>query len=241
MSQDHRPTHAGAPLTIGAVQPQMAGGLAVRSPALDMDGWIDPQFSADGDNVSPPLSWNLMPEAESFALVVEDPDAPGDNPFIHWLLWDIPGDCSELPAGVALGAHPEGLGDAVQGHNDAGTQGWYGPKPPMGHGVHHYHFQLFALGKRLGMGPNTKLPDLLNALKGNTLASGELVGLFEIRDPVADAASPGRTGSYGAEPSNAHAPEGQGAQGRGGLDRDDPDQHAPHTPDGEVRPRSGEG
>ncbi len=241
MSQDHRPPHAGSHLTIHAVQPQLAGGLAVRSTALDAEGRIDSQFSADGENVSPPLSWNLMPEAESFALVVEDPDAPGDTPFLHWLIWDIPGDCAELPRGVSLGANPHQLPGAVQGRNDAGTQGWYGPKPPVGHGVHHYHFQLFALGKRLGMGPENNLMDVLNALKGNTLASGELVGLFENPDPVADARSPGRTGSYGVEPSNTHQPPQHDVQGRGGLDRDDPDLHAPHTPDGEVRRRSGEG
>ena len=241
MSQDQRPAHAGAPLAIGAVQAQLAGGLAVRSTALDAEGWIDPQFSADGENVSPPLSWNLMPEAETFALVVEDPDAPGDRPFVHWIIWDIPGTCAELPRGVSSDgpiSEPQG---AIQGRNDAGTFGWYGPKPPMGHGVHHYHFQLFALGKRLGMGPQTNLYDLLNALKGNTVASGELVGLFEVRDPVADAPSPGRTGSYGADPSTANQPERQTVQGRGGLDRDDVDLHAPHTADGEVRPRSGEG
>ena len=236
MSNDHRPAHAGAPLTIGAVQAQMAGGLAVRSTAVDLDGRIDPIFSADGDNTSPPLSWNLVPEAESFALLVEDPDAPGDRPFIHWLLWDIPGTATELPAGVGEGA--KALDGAVQGRNDAGKHAWYGPKPPVGHGVHRYHFQLFALGKRLGMGPETGLPDLLNALKGNTIASGELVGTFETLDPVADAASPGRTGGYGQDASNAHPAAGEVAQGRGGLDRDDPDRHAPHTPSGEVQPKA---
>jgi Raf kinase inhibitor-like YbhB/YbcL family protein len=238
---EHGPSpHAGEPLTIQAVAPATAGALVVRSPAVDADGYIDPIHAADGDNRSPALTWTAVLEAESFALVVEDPDAPGDAPFVHWLIWDIPGTAKDLAAGVPLGPGPEVPQGAVQGRNGMGQHGWFGPRPPVGHGVHRYHFQLFALGKRLGMGPDTPLSELLNALKGNTLASGELVGLFERRDPIGDAPSPARTGSYGTDASNSSASSQDMAAGRGGLDGDDPDRHAPHGPDGEVRRRSGD-
>lgn len=232
--------HAGAPLTIQAVAPLAQRTLVMRSTALDADRWIDPIFSADGENRSPPLSWTAVLEAESFALVVEDPDAPGDEPFIHWLIWDIPGTATALPRGIEAAAHPGEPAGAVQGRNGRGGYGWFGPRPPLGHGVHRYHFQLFALGKRLGMGPETGPKELVNAVKGSVIACGELVGLFENRDPVADAPSPGRTGSYGAEPSNVQATAHEAEAGRGGLDADDPDRHAPHDPDGEVRRRGGD-
>ncbi|MBA4792223.1 MAG: YbhB/YbcL family Raf kinase inhibitor-like protein [Phenylobacterium sp.] len=239
MAQSTKPEHAGAPLTIQAVGPLTSRGLVLRSPALDDDGWISAIYSADGDNISPALSWTAVLEAESYALVVEDPDAPGDEPFIHWMIWDIPGDVTELARDIAKTPEPQGLGRAHQGRNGNGGFGWFGPRPPQGHGVHRYHFQLFALGKSLGMTPDTQLKELLNALKANAIASGELVGLFENRDPVADARSPGRTGSYGETPSNEQATEHEKEAGRGGLDADDRDQHAPHRPGGEVQPRGG--
>lgn len=175
------PEHASVPLTIQAVQPVMPTTIVVTSPAIDDAGFIDPIYSANGDNISPALSWTAVLEAESFALVVEDPDAPRDKPFVHWLMWDIPGTATTLDQGVGLENAPNGV---VQGRNDLGKPGWFGPRPPAGHGVHRYHFQLFALSKRLGMSPDTPLSELLNALKGCTLASGELVGLFETRDPA---------------------------------------------------------
>jgi Raf kinase inhibitor-like YbhB/YbcL family protein len=182
MSDAHH--SAGADITIHRVQPQEHGRMFVlTSSALDEHANIDPVFSVDGDNLSPALSWTQIPEAETYALVVEDPDAPRERPFVHWMIWNIPGTAGGLPQGVPQSANPGGdLGSAVQGENDGGQHGYMGPKPPAGHGVHHYHFQLFALSAALHLGPNTKLPELVNALKGLTLASAEMVGLFETPD-----------------------------------------------------------
>jgi Raf kinase inhibitor-like YbhB/YbcL family protein len=180
VSDDHHT--AGDDIVIHKVKPQETGRLLhITSPALDEGGYITDPFSAYYDNISPRLEWSFVPEAAAFALVVEDPDAPRETPFVHWLIWDIPGQATGLPQGVghdrkiAAGE----LAGATQGRNDGGEVGYMGPKPPEGHGVHHYHFQLFALSKRLEMDPNTRLPDLLNALKQTTLASAELVGLYE--------------------------------------------------------------
>ncbi|MDP8916850.1 MAG: YbhB/YbcL family Raf kinase inhibitor-like protein [Pseudomonadota bacterium] len=209
MSQSRPPEHAGTPIAIMAVRPQMDRTLEVRSPAVGEDGRIDPLFSATGDNVSPPLSWTAVPEAESYAVVVEDPDAPGDEPYVHWLIWDLPGTVTELAQAVVAAPQPPSPEGAVQGLNGSRTFGWFGPKPPAGHGVHHYHFQVFALSKRLGMGPETGLPQLLNALKGTTLASGELIGTFEtpdipqIREGRHDVAPEGFAGRPGDEPRGA--------------------------------------
>ena len=174
------PEHSGAAITILKVQPYEHAEIPVTSTAVNADGWLDPVFSKAQDNMSPPLEWTSVLEAETYALIVEDPDAPMEKPFIHWMMWNIPGKLNGLPQGVAPGKHPEGLETAVQGMNSLGEPGWTGMAPPPGHGVHHYHFQLFALTKALDFPPHTPLEELLNALRGNTVAKGELVGLFEI-------------------------------------------------------------
>lgn len=176
------PAHSGKAITLQKVRPYEGETIVVTSDAVDVDGWIDPIFSHDGDNVSPPLAWTMVQSAQTYALVVEDPDAPREDPVIHWLMWNIPGEATSLPQGVVNAARPVTPQQAVQGKNTDGDFGYMGPKPPKGHGVHHYHFQLFALSTRLEMGPETTLPELLNALKANTIASGELVGLFETPD-----------------------------------------------------------
>jgi Raf kinase inhibitor-like YbhB/YbcL family protein len=167
-------------------------------------------------------------------LIVEDPDAPGDRPFLHWLLWNIPGDADALPGGISREAHPEKLPGAVQGRNGTGSLGWHGPKPPPGHGPHRYHFQIFALSERLDhLDETTSLETLVSALKGLTLASGEAIGVYERADRSLDRPSPGRTGSYGLM---AEGPtEAERHAGREGLDEDDLDRHAPHDPEGVVR------
>ncbi|MEI9963836.1 MAG: YbhB/YbcL family Raf kinase inhibitor-like protein [Caulobacteraceae bacterium] len=125
-----------------------------------------------------------MLEAESFVLVLEDPDAPREQPFVHWLIWNIPGTAVGLPRGVPTEPRIKDgeLKGAVQGRNDAGVFGYYGPKPPPGHGVHHYHFQLFALDKTLPMEPTTPLAELLNALKRDSIAKADLIGTYEMAD-----------------------------------------------------------
>lgn len=192
MAERETESHSGAAITILRVTPYEHADIPVTSPAVDEGGWIDGVYSKAQDDMSPPLEWTGVLEAETYALVVEDPDAPRERPFIHWLLWDIPGELSGLPQGVAKTVHPEGLGTAVQGRNDLGDHGWTGMNPPAGHGVHRYHFQLFAVNRRLALPPETPLEELVNALKGSTIACGELVGLFE----TPDLDSPGRTGAY---------------------------------------------
>lgn len=169
-------THAsGEALTIQKVQPRDQGRLVLASPAFNDGERIPDQFTAYFDNISPPLSWTALPEAEAFALVVEDPDAPTDKPVTHWMVWNISGKADGLPRNAAT----EGMSGATQGKNAHGQYGYLGPKPPAGHGPHRYHFQLFALDKRLDMPASTPLAELLNALKGNTIGAAELIGVYE--------------------------------------------------------------
>jgi Raf kinase inhibitor-like YbhB/YbcL family protein len=176
----HQSHHSsGEDIVIHKVRPRDVGRLELASSAIDDEGRIQDRFTAYHDNVSPPLSWTRVIDAEAYALVVEDPDAPADQPFVHWMLWNIPGDMTSLPPGLPQRArldHPKG---AIQGRNAKGGIGYFGPRPPPGHGPHHYHFELFALDKRLPMEPDTPLHELLNALKGNTIAEADLVGVYE--------------------------------------------------------------
>ncbi len=198
----HAPEHSGGVIAILQVQPYMDTGVVVTSPAVGPEGRIDAVFSQDGDDVSPELAWSPVEEAQAWAVIVQDPDAPQTDPVTHWAIWDIPGQAVGLPQNIEKLNRPVTPQDAIQGRNGAGAYGWMGPKPPPGHGMHRYHFQVFALAKPLGLDPSTQLPDLINALKGNTVAAGELIGTFEAPDPQ-NLDSPGRTGSYGDSPATA--------------------------------------
>ena len=189
------PEHSGGVIAILQVQPYEGVGVVVTSPAVDVEGRLDPVHAQAGDDVSPALVWNMVPDAQSWAVIVQDPDAPREEPPIHWAVWDLPGASTGLPQNVEKVAKPVTPQGAVQGVNSRGEHGWMGPKPPPGHGVHRYHFQVFAVGKVLGLAPSTPLVEVIGALKGNTVASGELVATFETADPQ-DGDSPGRTGSY---------------------------------------------
>jgi Raf kinase inhibitor-like YbhB/YbcL family protein len=182
MAQHDTPAHSGKAIAILRVDPYEHGGIVVTSSAVDAEGRLDPVHSAAGDNTSPPLQWSGVLEAQSYVLIVQDPDAPRDEPVTHWVVWDIPGAATELAQDVGTAVHPDGLREATQGLNSHGRPGWTGMAPPQGGGVHRYHFQLFAVNRRLGLRPDASLEHLVEALKGNTIAKGELVGLFETPD-----------------------------------------------------------
>src|SRR5947207_8123336 len=106
---------------------------------------IPRKYTGDSkENVSPPLTWGAPPKGtQALALVVDDPDAPTPQPWVHWLIYNIPPDVRTLPKGVAPEATLRGPAGALQGKNSWGGVGYRGPEPPQGHGVHHYHFRLY--------------------------------------------------------------------------------------------------
>ena len=145
--------------------------LDLTSSAFQDGQPIPAQYGCDGANQSPPLSWGEPPEGtKSFALVVDDPDAPGGT-FRHWGAFDIPADMRSIAPGQAIGS---------QAVNDFGKAGYGGPCPPRGHGVHHYHFKLFALqADKLGLGANARVADVETAAAKQAIAQGGLVGIYE--------------------------------------------------------------
>jgi Raf kinase inhibitor-like YbhB/YbcL family protein len=149
--------------------------LRVESSAFGMNGSIPTQFTSDGDDIAPPLSWGQVPAGtKSIAVIVEDPDAPNpdapERTFTHWIVTGIPATTTGLRGGNSL---PD---RAVVGKNDWGKREWGGPNPPVGR--HRYFFKVYALDIELDA-PNTTRLELLAAMKGHILAQGELIGTYE--------------------------------------------------------------
>jgi Raf kinase inhibitor-like YbhB/YbcL family protein len=169
---------SGVPVAITRPQTQAQGKAAVSSSAFGRNGAIPARYSEYADGVSPPLSWTAVPNAKSYAVIVEDPDAKPVTPFVHWLAWNIPGTLTSLPEGVQEQARltePDGV---LQGRTTRGTLGWTGPRPPVGDPPHHYHFQVYALDTMLTVPWGADRDTLLDAMKGHVLAKGELVGTY---------------------------------------------------------------
>ncbi len=154
--------------------------LAITSPAFGHQQAIPQRHTGDGEDLSPALSWSDAPSgAAEFALLVDDPDAPVSEPWVHWVLYKIPGTWTGLPEGFHGPSIPSQATGLVQGLNTWGTVGYRGPAPPRGHGPHHYHFQLYALDQALPLAAGLDKTQLLAALRGHVLAQGELIGTYQ--------------------------------------------------------------
>ncbi|HEY2710662.1 MAG TPA: YbhB/YbcL family Raf kinase inhibitor-like protein [Caulobacteraceae bacterium] len=177
-TMDH-PQHSPEALSLARITPREPGAaLELLSTSIDTDGRIDQRHTAYGDNLSPPLHWAPVGGAGTYAIILEDPDAPMEKPFVHWLIWNIPGSIASLPEGVPNNERPATPQGAVQAKNDNGSFGYFGPRPPAGTGVHHYHFQIFALDGPLTLRSDADLRALVDAMKGRVLADSELVGTY---------------------------------------------------------------
>ncbi len=154
--------------------------LQLVSPAFEQGGPIPQIFSAYGENVSPPLSWAAGPEGTvSYAVIMEDPDVAENPPFVHWLIYNIPAQVNRIPQGIPQAPQVPQPPDALQGRNERGSVGYFGPKPPPGDPAHHYHVQIFALDTELPITAPLTRDELLEAMEGHVLATGELVGTYE--------------------------------------------------------------
>jgi Raf kinase inhibitor-like YbhB/YbcL family protein len=145
--------------------------LELTSNAFQNGQPIPMQFTCDGADQTPTLRWSDPPAGtKSFALVIDDPDAPSGT-FRHWGVFDIPASARSIGGGQRIGTEVT---------NDFGKPGYGGPCPPKGHGPHHYHFKLFALDvDKLGVPANAKVADVENAARQHAIAEGELVGTYE--------------------------------------------------------------
>jgi hypothetical protein len=156
--------------------------MKITSRAFDHNQPIPVKHTGDGDDKSPPLAFADVPgEAKSLALIVDDPDAPTPQPWVHWVLYNIPAGAGGLPEAEPRKPKLIEPAGAIQGVNSwpSDNLGYRGPAPPAGHGVHHYHFKLYALDAPLDLAPGATKDDLLAAMKNHVLAEAELVGAYE--------------------------------------------------------------
>ena len=172
-------THTFAPIAFQREQVRSTGEIEVGSSEIQSDAVIPAHHTDYGDGVSPTLHWNPVGGARSYVLLVEDPDAPKAEPFVHWLAWNIPPDVHELPGGIPQVAEPDAAKGMRQGLNGQGATGYFGPRPPRGDRAHHYHFQVFALDRMLALPDEASRDDVLQAMDGHVLAKGQLVATSE--------------------------------------------------------------
>ncbi len=147
--------------------------MKLTSPAFISYNHIPSRYTCDGEDFSPPLVIEDIPEkTRSLALIADDPDAPNGT-WVHWLAWNMDPRLSGIPENSV----PNGT---VEGITSFGKPGWGGPCPPSG--VHRYFFKLYALDTELNLGEETTAVDLKNAMNGHILDTAELVGLYSRKE-----------------------------------------------------------
>jgi hypothetical protein len=159
-------------------QPLKEGEMAltVLSSAFQEGDRIPSKYTCQGQDISPPLAWSQTPAGiQSFALIMDDPDAPG-GVFTHWVLYNIPANIQELPE--AMPAEGQLPNRALQGKNDFGRIGYSGPCPPPGR-PHRYQFTLYALNQPLDSKAGASKKQVLSAMQGHIVAQGQLTGIYQ--------------------------------------------------------------
>ncbi len=145
--------------------------MILISPAFDNDTVIPKKYTCDGGDINPELQIQNVPHGtKSLALIVHDPDAPMKGGFTHWVVWNIDPETSVIKEESV----PP---DAIEGRNGAGRIGYMGPCPPSG--MHHYHFQLYALNAKLNLPATSSLGEIEAQIDGHLISQTDLVGLYE--------------------------------------------------------------
>lgn len=149
--------------------------LTLTTTAFEHGGQIPTKYTCEGDDIVPELSWTEVPAgAASLALIMDDPDAPDPQPWVHWVLYNIPASSTGFPEGISPQDLPSGT---REGLNDWNRTGWGGPCPPKGR--HRYSFRLYALDVLLPDLHHPTKAKLLSAMDGHVLSQAELIGSYE--------------------------------------------------------------
>lgn len=154
--------------------PPAAETITLESAVFSADIVIPVEYTCDGTNISPPLTWRHIPNsAESLVLWMDDPDAPGGT-FTHWLVYDMPANRRDLPEAISANdGLPQG---GTQGKNSFRNVGYGGPCPPKG--THRYQFKLYALNQPTDLPPNASITEVAQQMEGKIVGFGELTGLY---------------------------------------------------------------
>lgn len=156
-----------------------SGNFQIISSAFVQGGMIPQKYTADGEDVSPPLSWSSAPAGtKSFTITCEDPDASGTGggAFFHWIIFNIPANITQLREGIT---NERTLDNAAkQGTNDMGTIGYKGPSPPSG--THRYAFKIYALDTILNLEPGATKQQVNSAMQGHILGQAQITGKYGV-------------------------------------------------------------
>lgn len=170
--------------TGGAAAQTAPAAIAVTSPTLKTGEPMPRDYTPDGRNVSPPLSWSGVPAGtKALAVVCADFGAGAPPPWVHWIIYNIPATAKGLPEGVPIdpaAPMPADIKGATQGFNGWRRAIYRGPAPPAGT-THLYYFTLYALDADLNLKPNLTRAELLDAMSGHVIGRGEIVPTYERR------------------------------------------------------------
>ena len=158
-----------------------AMAMTLTSPAFKPNGQIPSKYTCEGDDISPPVAWNGVPEGtKSLVLIIDDPDAPDPKApqrvWVHWVVYNIPPDAKSLPENTSKTGLAQGT---VIGLNDFKKTAYGGPCPPIGR--HRYFHKLYALDSTLDLKGATK-SQVEQAMKGHVLGNAELIGTYQKGD-----------------------------------------------------------
>jgi len=169
-------------LAVSTASAQTPQTMTITSPTLKSGEPIPADHTADGKNISPAIMWSNAPAGtKSFALIMDDPDVPMPQPFVHWVIYKIPGTAQGIPENIPIDAAapmPAEIAGAVQGVSGFRRPIYRGPAPPRGK-VHNYHFTVYALDAELDLQPGLNKQQLLEAIKGHVIGQGQLVATYE--------------------------------------------------------------
>ena len=156
--------------------------IVVESPAMTTGETMPRVYTPDGKNLSPPITWRNLPAGtREIAVLCSDFGAGNPPPWVHWIIYSIPGTATGLPEGLPIlddTPMPAELAGAIQGLNGWRRPYYRGPAPPAGT-PHLYHFTVYALDQELGLEPDLDREDLLRAMEGHIIGQGELVPVYE--------------------------------------------------------------
>jgi Raf kinase inhibitor-like YbhB/YbcL family protein len=172
------------PTSSPSIIPGARKSIVITSKEFGQDKPLPKANMKDGRNASPSLTWSSgPPETLSYAILVEDPDAPRNPAYVHWIAVGIPAKINSIKSDVPRDPVPATLMGGIQGKNDRGLLGYEGPNPKAGPLVHHYHFRVLALDIMPALEAGFSAKDMAASLKGHVIAEGVLVGTVERTGP----------------------------------------------------------
>jgi Raf kinase inhibitor-like YbhB/YbcL family protein len=176
-------------LAVGSVMElsaQTPSTFIVESPTMQTGEMMPRKYSPDGPNLSPPLTWRGLPaETRQIAVICQDHGAGNPPPWVHWIIYNIPGNATGLPEGIPFESTdpmPREITGATHGNNGWGLSMYRGPAPPR-NSVHHYHFAVFALNTELDLPPGLTRNELLEVIDGHVIGEGHIMPIYE-RQPA---------------------------------------------------------